>query len=408
MILVDNIDNTKLAGNELKNYRLRKKILNLLYKYETLSATSIGKRIGVSLPTALSMLKDLSTKGFVEVRGSGKSKGGRRPTMFGLKNSNIFVVACELGRFKGKIGIYDSHNKLAAPVLEFATSIDDDELADKIYLHTQEILKNSSIDSERIFGVGLAMPGLVDAVAGVNYTIKKQEFQNIQERLKEKFNTLIYVNNDARIQAYGEFVFGAAKGFKDAIIINWNWGLGMGLILNGKLYDGSTGFAGELSHTKFVDDGELCICGKRGCLETVTSLKVILGKARQAIKEDKVSQLTHKFKNRIEELQPEDIIAAAKSGDEFSISILNEIGLAFGKALSNTIQLLNPAIIVLGGVVSRANQFVLTPIQQAINTHCLEQISGNTKIVISENWEQSGLLGVTAMLFQKLFSDMYK
>ena len=408
MILVNNIEHIKLAGNELKKYRYKKKILNLLYKYHTMSATNICKRIGVSLPTALFILKELSAEKFVESRGTGESKGGRKPMMFGLKNDSILVVACELGRFKGKIGIYDSHNKLAAPVFEFATSIDDDDLSDKIYLHTQEILKNNGIDTNRIFGVGLAMPGLVDSVGGVNYTIKKKEFRNIQERLNAKFNKLIYVNNDARMQAYGEFIFGAAKGFKDAIIINWNWGLGMGLILNGKLYDGSTGFAGELSHTKFVDDGELCICGKRGCLETVTSLKVILTKARQAIQAGKVSQLTHKFKNRIEELQPEDIIGAAKSGDEFSISILNEIGLAFGKSLSNTIQLLNPAIIVLGGVVSRANQFVLTPIQQAINTHCLEQISGNTKIQISENWERSGLLGVTAMLYQKLFSDMSK
>ena len=99
-------------------------------------------------------------------------------------------------------------------------------------------------------------------------------------------------------------------------------------------------------------------------------------------------------------------MTAAKSGDEFSISLLNAVGLALGKALANTIQLLNPDIIVLGGVVSGANKYVLTPIQQSINKFCLDQISGNTKIVISENWEQSGLLGITAMLFQKLFSDM--
>ncbi|MEN8118263.1 MAG: ROK family protein, partial [Bacteroidota bacterium] len=257
------------------------------------------------------------------------------------------------------------------------------------------------------FGVGLAMPGLVDATKGINYTIKNKEFQNIKQRLEAKFNKLVYVNNDARMQAYGEFIFDAAKGSKDAIIINWNWGLGMGLILNGKLYNGSTGFAGELSHTKFVDDGELCICGKRGCLETVTSAYVLLNKAKEAIKKGIVSQLTNKFKNNIEDLQTDDILKAAKSGDEFSISLLNKVGLALGKALSNTIQLLNPEIIVIGGVVSGASQYILTPIQQAINQFSLEQISGNTKIVISENWKETGLLGVTAMLFQMLFSDMY-
>ena len=408
MILIDNIKDVKLTGNELKNYRRKKKILNLLYQKETLSATVLAKRIGVSLPTAISLLKDLSNQKFVESRGTGVSKGGRKPMMFGLKDNSIFVIACELGRFKGKVAIYNSHNQLVAPVEIFESGVDDEELVEKIYTIAQNIIHENKINPERIFGVGLAMPGLVDELRGANYTIKNKAFQNVQERLQEKFHRLVYINNDARMQAYGEFIFGKAIDHANAMIINWNWGLGLGMIIDSKLYNGSTGFAGELSHTKFVEDGDLCICGKRGCLETVTSVYVLIRNAKEAVKAGTVSQLTGKFKNRIDELEVKDIITAAKQGDEFSINLLNNVGLALGKALSNTIQLLNPDMIVLGGVVSGANQYVLTPIQQSINQYCLEQISGNTKIVISENWEQSGLLGVTAMLFQKLFSDMYK
>ena len=115
MILVENIKDVKLSGNELNNYRRKKKILTLLYGHETLSATVLGKRIGVSLPTLILILKDLSEQKFVESRGTGESKGGRKPMMFGLKNNAIFVIACELGRFIGKVGIYDSHNQLMAP-----------------------------------------------------------------------------------------------------------------------------------------------------------------------------------------------------------------------------------------------------------------------------------------------------
>ncbi|MCD6355568.1 MAG: ROK family protein, partial [Prolixibacteraceae bacterium] len=157
-----------------------------------------------------------------------------------------------------------------------------------------------------------------------------------------------------------------------------------------------------------VEDGELCICGKRGCLETIASINTLLKSAKNGIEKGTISQLTKKFKNNIEKLKAEDILKAAKSGDEFSISLLHKIGIALGKGLSVTIQLLNPEIIVLGGIISNANQFVLIPIQQSLNRYCLEQILANTKIVISENWEQSGLLGVTAMMFQKLFSDMHK
>jgi predicted NBD/HSP70 family sugar kinase len=405
MILLQNYTKTELSGNELKNYRRKKKILNLLYQHDTLPATIIGKRIGVSLPTAISLLKELSNDKLVESRGAGESKGGRRPMMFGLKNDSIFVIACELGRFKGKLAIYDAHNQLLAPVVEFDANIDEDDLVEKIYNEAQKIIVEKDLNSDRIFGFGIAMPGLVDEGVGVNYTIKNQSFQNIKERLQEKFDALVYVNNDARMQAYGEFVFGEAVDHQNALIINWNWGLGLGMILDGKLYNGATGFAGELSHIKFLEEGNLCICGKRGCLETVTSVYVLLANAREAIKQERISQLTQRFKGREDELRIEDIISAVKQGDEFCISLINKVGLALGKALSNTIQLMNPDIIVIGGIVSEANQYVLTPIQQSINQYCLEQISGNTKIVISKTWKESGLLGITAMLFQKLFSD---
>lgn len=406
MIFSEDIKRLNLVGNDLKKYRQRKKILELLYQHDSLSGSFLSKKIGISLPTVLALLNELSEMEFVESCGTGVSSGGRKPVMFRLKNESIYVLACELGRYKAKMIIYNSHNKPVSSLIYFDTSIDDDALVEKIYSNAQNLIRESGIDESRIFGIGLTMPGLIDETLGINYTIKNKKYANVKERLKAKFPKLIYVNNDARMQAYGEYIFGKAKGHSNAVIVNWSWGIGMGMIFNKKLYNGSTGFAGELSHTKFVDEGDLCICGKRGCLETIGSLYVLVNYAVEGIEKNVVSQLTVGFKNRINELQPDDIINAAKSGDEFAISLLNKIGLAVGKGLSFTIQLLNPEIIVLGGMVSKANQYILTPIQQALNKYCLEQISSNVKIVISDNWEQSGLLGVTAMLFQELFSDM--
>ena len=395
-----------LSGNELKKYRQKKKILELLYHHDSLSGSVLSKKIGVSLPTTLALLNELSEMKFVEAHGTGASSGGRKPLMFRLLDESICVIACELGRFKAKMILYNSHNLPVTSIEYFDTSIDDDDLVEKIYSNAQKLINEFQIDENRIFAVGLTMPGLVDEVRGINYTIKNLQFINVKERLENKFKKFVYVNNDARMQAYGEYIFGNAKGHSNAIIINWNLGIGLGMILNKKLYNGSTGFAGEFSHTKIVDEGNLCICGKRGCLETVASSYVLVNNALKGIQENVVSQLTVNFKERMNEMQPEDIISAAKSGDEFSISLLHDVGMALGKGLSFTIQLLNPEIIVLGGIVSQAKRFVLTPIQQALNKYCLDQISSNVKIVISENWEQSGLLGVTAMLFKELFSDM--
>lgn len=399
-------EHRKLAGNELKKYRQKKKILQLLYSHENLSGPSISRRIGVSLPTALSILSELTDSDFVEIKGAGKSSGGRKPTLFGLADDSLFIVACELGRYSGKITIYNPHNRQITPVVNFETTIDDDKLTDKIYENAQKLVEENNIKNDRILGIGLTMPGLIDEEKGINYTIKNPAFQNVRERLEKKFEKLVYVNNDARMQAYGEYVFGAARGHHNAIVVNWSWGVGLGMIIGGKLYNGASGFAGELSHIQLIEDGNLCICGKRGCLETVTSAYVLLREATKGIKANKVSQLTASFGENVDALTPDDIINAAKSGDEFSIQLLHQLGLSLGKGLSITIQLVNPDIIVLGGPISAANQFVLNPIQQSLNQYCLEQIVANTQIVISDIWDQSGLLGVTAVLFEKLFSDM--
>ena len=335
MILTKGINRIKLAGNDLKKYRQKKKILHLLYQFNSLSGTSISRKIGVSFPTALTLLNELCELKFVETYGTGVSSGGRKPNMYRLSNNSIYVIACELGRYKAKITIYNSHNQPVTSILTFETNIDDDELAEKIYVNAQSLIQEFKIDESRIYGIGLNMPGLIDENTGINHTIKKEEYRNVKERLEEKFGKLVYINNDARMQAYGEYIFGSAKDHLNAIVINWNWGIGMGMILNGKLYNGSTGFAGELSHTKFIDEGDLCICGKRGCLETVASSNFLMKNAVIGINENVISQLTLNFKYRLQELQPEDVINAAKSGDEFAISLLNKIGLALGKGLSD-------------------------------------------------------------------------
>lgn len=406
MNLVGANKDAKLTGSGLKKYRQKIKILNLLYQYNTLSGPEISKRIGVSLPTALSLLNELISLKYVEVKGSGESNGGRKPTMFGLAEDSIYVLVCEIERYRGKINIYNSHNQPVNKAVCFETGIDDNQLVEKIHKQALLLIEKHQIDEKKILGVGVTMPGLINEETGINYTIKNSAFRNVKERLEKKFNKLVYVNNDAHMQAYGEYVFGAARGYSNAIVVTWSWGVGLGIIINGKLYNGASGFAGELSHIQLVEDGGLCICGKRGCLETVTSAYVLLNEAKKGIKENRVSQLTEMFKGHTQDLKPEDVIAAAKSGDEFSIQLLHRLGLSLGKGLSVTIQLLNPGIIVLGGPVSTANQFVLTPIQQSLNRHCLGQIYSNTKIVISDIWEQSGLLGITAMLYQLIFSDM--
>lgn len=397
---------SELSVNELKKYRQRKRILYLLYRHKKLSAPEISKFLGISLPTALVLLNDLVRLGYVLEKGTGLSTGGRKPLMYGLSGDSIYVIVCDMGRYQARMALFNANNEISGQIEYIKTDIDDPDLIDKLSHAAGSIVETSKVPENRIFGFGIDMPGLVNSDNGINYTIKTEEFRNVKERLQSRFHKLVYVDNDARMQAFGEYVFGAAKGKKNALVVNWSWGIGLGMILNGKLYGGTTGFAGEFSHIQLTDNGELCICGKRGCLETIASANSLLRMAENGIKKGIVSHLTKKFASQIQTLTPEEIIATARLGDEFAISLLNKIGLALGKGLSIVIQLLNPEIIVLGGPLARANRYSLTSIQQSINKHCLENISENVEIKISDIGEKSGLLGTSAMLFQKLFSDL--
>lgn len=395
-----------LSSADLNKTVQKKKILNLLHTHGYISAPELSKMLKISLPTCITLLNDLISIGYVRNIGVGESSGGRKPNLYGLPDDAFYVISCDFARFYASMTICDCYNKFVAPVVKIDTHIDDPDLVEKLYQTAQLLMKENNIPNEKVYGVGVDMPGLIDSKAGKNFTIKNKSFRNVGRDLNERFKKLIYVDNDARMHAHGEFHFGAAKDYSNAIIIHWSWGLGLGIFINGQLYSGNNGFAGEFSHIPMVENGDLCICGKRGCLETIASSNTIMKRVMQGFADQEISSLINQFKDCPEKVTPDDVINSARSGDEFCISILNEIGTAMGKGLSFIIQLLNPAVIVLSGPLSKANQYVLYPIQQSLNRLCLEKISGNTTIVVSDMGDQSALLGTSEMVFQKIFTDV--
>jgi predicted NBD/HSP70 family sugar kinase len=397
---------SNLTATDLNKIRQKRRILSLLHSPGPMSAPELSKLLKISLPTCILLLNDLIAQGYVKNLGVGESSGGRKPNLFGLPEERFFVISCDFARFNASMVICDCFNKFATPVVTIDTHIDDPELTEKLFQTAQTLMYEHGISNKNVYGIGVDMPGLIDSKTGINFTIKDKKYQNLKRDLHKKFNKLVYVDNDARMHAYGEYHFGTAKEYKNSIFIHWSWGLGLGMFVNGQLYSGNSGFAGELSHIPMVENGDLCICGKRGCLETIASSNTIIKRVKEGFQHQEVSSLLNHFKNQPEKVTPEDVIKSAREGDEFCISILNEIGIAMGKGLTYIIQLLNPEVIVLSGPISKANQYVLSPIQQSLNRLCLEKISVNTKVVISDLGDQSALLGTAEMVFQKVFMEM--
>ncbi len=406
MTLNNGLAQVNRSSVELNKLTQKRTIVGLLHKDGYTSAPELSKKLKISLPNCLSILSDLIDSGFVKNIGIGESSGGRKPALYGLFENECYVIACDVARFSASMTILNCANKFVTPIIQVETHIDDNQFVEKLFDAANKLILEHQIPESKIMGLGVDMPGLIDSKCGVNYTIKKEKYQNVGDQLAQRFKKLVYIDNDARMHAYGEYCFGAAKGYENAIIIHWSWGLGLGIFVNGKLYSGNNGFAGEFSHIPIVENGDLCICGKRGCLETVASSNTILKRIKQGISEGEISSVISKFQDSPESVSPEDIIAAARLGDEFCILILNEIGIGMGKGLSYIIQLLNPEVIVLSGPISKANQYVLSPIQQSLNRFCLEKISGNTSILISDQGDFSALLGTSEMVLQRIFAEL--
>lgn len=406
MTLNNGLAQVNRSSVELNKLTQKRTIVGLLHKDGYTSAPELSKKLKISLPNCLSILSDLIDSGFVKNIGIGESSGGRKPALYGLFENECYVIACDVARFSASMTILNCANKFVTPIIQVETHIDDNQFVEKLFDAANKLILEHQIPESKIMGLGVDMPGLIDSKCGVNYTIKKEKYQNVGDQLAQRFKKLVYIDNDARMHAYGEYCFGAAKGYENAIIIHWSWGLGLGIFVNGKLYSGNNGFAGEFSHIPIVENGDLCICGKRGCLETVASSNTILKRIKQGISEGEISSVITKFQDSPESVSPEDIIAAARLGDEFCILILNEIGIGMGKGLSYIIQLLNPEVIVLSGPISKANQYVLSPIQQSLNRFCLEKISGNTSILISDQGDFSALLGTSEMVLQQIFAEL--
>jgi len=375
-------------------------IFKQLYYSPSVSCADLSERINKSLPYTMSQLNELVECGLVLETGQAPSTGGRRPQMYCLKPDLFYVVSVALDQFVARIAIMDLQNNFAAAPARIGLKLHNNpEVLGELTLIIEEYIAKSGIDKRRIAGVGIGMPGFIDVNKGVNYSIGDE--QSVTEYISGRTGLPVFVDNDSSIIALAELKFGIARDAQNAMVINIGWGVGLGLILGGELFRGSNGFAGEFSHIPLFANNKLCDCGKYGCLETESSLFVIVEKAIKALSEGKLS-LIKKEELNADHLEQsfEAIRAAAAKGDKLAIGLFSESGYHIGRGAAILIHLFNPDVVILSGRGSLAGKVWLPPIQQALNDHCVPKISEHTEIKISKLGHQAGLIGAAALVME--------
>ncbi|MEN9443174.1 MAG: hypothetical protein RIS47_64 [Bacteroidota bacterium] len=398
---------SELLGIEKKRYLLKKKIVRYLYTSGTKSNPEICKNTNMSSPTITGLLNELITQGLIEEVGAGASSGGRRPNLFGLKGDSKYVIGIEIARFDTSIAIFNINNELIAPISEFPIILtEEDTLIEKVKNALENVIEQVSIDPKKIVAIGIDMPGMIDSARGINYSHLYNETETLLLRFERALGKPCFIENDARVAAMGEYRFGLAQKRKNVMCLKVSWGVGLGMILDGKVYQGSTGFAGEFGHTQMIQEGELCTCGKRGCLETISSARALTKFAREGLGQGKVSILSDTLES-IDKVTAKSVMAAAHNGDEFSIHILSKVGRELGRGLATLIHLMNPELIIVGGTLAEAAQYITAPIQASINKYCIPNISRETEIVISDLRHLAGVMGAAALVWEYVLAETY-
>jgi predicted NBD/HSP70 family sugar kinase len=333
-------------------------------------------------------------------KGFAASTGGRKPVTYSLKLDVMYVVAVALDQLITKVVLMDLNNQYVSEIQKFNLPLANNPQALKILAEKIDAFINGlSADREKIIGVGIGMPGFVDAINGINYTFLNTSGTNINQFISDKIKLPVFIDNDSSLIALAELKFGAAHNKKDAMVINASWGVGLGLILNGELFRGHNGFAGEFSHIPLFLNNKLCGCGKSGCLETESSLLVVIEKALKALSEGKTSHLKGLPHQEVEKAC-EMIVDAASRGDQLAVELLSEAGYNIGRGVAILIHILNPEIVVLSGRGSSAGKIWQAPIQQALNEHCIPRLCANTEIKISAFGYHAELIGAAVLVME--------
>lgn len=390
-----------------KNQRLRADIIKFLYYKKSLSLTDLSKLTKKSLPLVTSIVNNLINEGYITEQGLAPSTGGRRASMYLLNpDHNKYIIAVAMDQLITRLTIYDLSRKVVLPIqhleLEMSQSPDDVDLLIKFIRNS---IKKSKLDLKDIIGIGIGMPGFVNAEQGINssYLFVKNG-STLRDYLSKQTGLPVSFDNDSSLIALAELNFGKAMNLKDVMVVNIGWGTGLGMIVNGQLYRGSKGYAGEFSHIPLSNTNNLCSCGKRGCLEVDTSLVVMTQKAEKAIAEGAESSMMELFKDKSKQTR-DHFLDAVVAQDPLAISILSKAAFQLGKGLSTLMHILNPECIVLSGRGAKAGKMLLPAIQQAINEFCIPRIADLTTIKLSTLTDEAELLAAASLMVENSLFD---
>lgn len=394
----------QVSGVTYKNVLLKKQVLDLLVHLGNLTLADLGKHLNVSIPKTSELITELTEDGLIRDFGKISSGVGRRPNVYGLEASSAHFIGVEVKRKHINIGLMDfSENFIEIKNNIPFELVNNQKSLDRLCVVIKEFIANSKIKKEKILGIGVNISGRVNHKSGYSYSFFNFDENPVSKIIEHFIGIPTYIENDSRAMAYGEFYNGVVGKEKDVLFINMDEGLGMGIMIDGNLYYGKSGFAGEFGHVPWLANDIICHCGKKGCLETEASGLAITKSFIEKLESGATSNITSKFQD-FSKIQLEDVIEAALNDDMLAIDLISEAGEKIGRGIAALINLFNPELVILGGSLADTDAYIRLPIKNAINKYSLSLVNTDTHLTMSELGEKAGIIGACLLARNKVLS----
>jgi len=399
MTFFEELSSESLTGVAYKNINIKKSVISYFANSGNSTIADLCKELALSAPKVNNLLNELISDGLVKDYGKIDSTGGRRPNLYGLVPESAFFIGVDVKQSHINIGISDLQKNMVKTTEHHPYKLSNNkESLDELCRLIDDFINELQAPKDKILGIGINLSGRINYATGYSYSFFHFHEEPLSKVIESYLGIKVFLENDSRAMAYGEFSSGVVKDEKNVLFLNLDYGLGMGIMLNSQLYYGKSGFAGEFGHMPVFKNEIICHCGKKGCLETEASGWALLRMFKEKLK----SGSTSSVKRDPEEIELEDIIDAANNDDVLAIELIAAIGENLGRAIALLINLFNPELVLLGGNLAGTGEYIRLPIKSAVNKYSLSLVNTDTQLKISRLGERAGVIGACLLVRNRL------
>ena len=322
--------------------------------------------------------------------------------VLGAGVDTMYKIGIDLGGTNIKIGIVNEENKIVA-----RTSIPThaerpyQQVLEDMGLAVLRLLEENKITVSECSGAGVGCPGIADAKTGVVIYSNNIPWKNVPlaEELKKYLHMPVYISNDANCAALGEVIAGTAKGYQNAVMITLGTGVGSGIVIDGKIFEGSHFGGAECGHTVIVPDGELCSCGRRGCFETYASATALIRETKRAAQGNQSSMLWQMCEGDLDKIDGKVAFETMKLGDRVATEVVENYIKYLSIGIANLVNIFRPDIVLLGGGICNQGEVLTKPINEYLKRECFgSEMTYVPEVRIAELGNDAGIIGAAGLV----------